>query len=149
MKTLTKTTTHVSRAKEYNNSIMQQVCDLLNWTPDQYCNHQYACYEDTLHRLFYETPVVLEQLRLSPVFRGLFINEWNDRTKCDLLDQAMVQDSGTLLAPDGSFVFQELDSSNDEQEYLFIHSAHRLANDPEFLTAINQVMDLVFKSSKW
>ena len=146
MNIATKTTTHIARAKQYNDKVMQQVCELLNWTEQQYCDHQYRIYEKIVDRLFYEMPKEQQSIRYSPVFRGFFINEWNKRTIVEFLSYAVIADSETCIGADGSLNHQEIsDSANDEQEYLFVHHQHKIIGDTTFLTSLNQALDIIFK----
>jgi hypothetical protein len=148
MRTLTKTTTHIALAKQYNDKVMQQVCELLNWTPDHYCQHQYDVYESFLLQMEGDSPKVLAQLRHSPTFRGFWLNEWNKRTKEDFIIFAVLGYSNTSLDASGGIVYEESTCDDyDYHEYMFVHSASRLMNDTAFLSAYEHILHLIFYKS--
>jgi hypothetical protein len=148
MKTLTKTTTHIAKARYENDNVMLRVCELLDWTQEQYCIHQYEAYEAFLARLFGDNPKVYNALRHSEFFRGFWINEWNFRTKRDFLSFAEMSDSETIVRLDGSLGSQEIDLSSDTDEYLFIHNAPVLMGNSDFLTQLYQIINIIFKYGK-
>ncbi|MGB4776125.1 MAG: hypothetical protein WBP45_13180 [Daejeonella sp.] len=128
MKMLIQSTTHIGRIRKEQASQIEQVCDLLNWTHDEYCDHQYKEYEAFIARMFDGYPVMMQQVRYSSAFRGFWNNEWAIRNEIDFLPFAKE------CQMDEAFIMEE---------YLYIHSHYRLMNDDDFLSKYNSALKLI------
>jgi hypothetical protein len=117
MSTLIKPKTNIAQVREQQKNQMQQVCEWLGWTEQQYCEHQFEQYELFLQEMWGKMPEALQQFRLSPIFRGFWNNDWAMRTATDFLP----------------YVHTDFDDHALEDEYIFIHWHSRLVRDPEFI----------------
>jgi hypothetical protein len=146
MKTLSHTS-HIATIRQANQTQMQQVCQLLGWTLNQYCQHQYYTYEKLIERICYGYPAIAQQMRYSPVFRGFFNQEWALRTQTEFLPFAhdLVQDilqvnhhgqlETILGTPYGDAYLHD--------EYAYIHNPMLLVNNHAFMHKYNNLLHLI------
>lgn len=128
MKTTLQHTTHITRTRQERATLIERICELLNWSHDQYCWHQYEQYELFLSQICAGYPVIYYQLRYSSVFRGFFNITWDVRTKQEFLPFAKDFEPGDAYLVD---------------EYLLIHNYRRLLNDDEFMMEYNHILRLI------
>jgi hypothetical protein len=130
MKTLSKQSTHIGKVRESDLTTTEQVQKVLEWTHEQYCNHQYEEYESFLARENIEHPVICQELRYSEIFRGFWINEWTLRNQQEFLPFALDC---------------EMDVAYITDEYLFINNHKRLINDHFFMDKYEYMLNLILK----
>lgn len=145
--TTTKNQTHIAKVRAKHQTQKERVCEILNWTEERYADHQFEVYLKVLNKLHIDCPKIEQRLAYSPVFRGFFNSEWERRNREEFLSIVEVQDGGLCINANGAIDFLEERQETDDynyQEYIFIHSADRLCQDHDFLTAHEYIMDLVF-----
>lgn len=153
MKTALSKPTHIEAVRDMAYNQMLQVCGYLGWTEDQYNTHQLDQYLEFMNIRFTGYPeVMMNEVRYSPMMAGLWKNEWIGRNAIaflpiasdDMEESMSVNELGKLVhyVPDEFIVSQIYD------EYLWIHSAKRLANDEGFMKQFNQVIKLIIKENK-
>lgn len=153
MKTLTKTT-HIATIRQKNQSQTSKVCQLLNWSEEQYCNYLFEQYCDFVKRMFYRYPVELYQTVLySPVMRGLWNNEVFKRNALDFLPFASAETEPMLEFTDdvdGIFCLPACKpgAAHIVDEFMLIHAAARLVHDDEFMIKYNNVLSLIRKEEQ-
>lgn len=80
MKTAIKSKKRISQATKVvklSNQQVSEICAMLNWTDQQYYDHQYEEYEQFLKRALFSARIeVYNTVRYSPLMRGLWNNEW-------------------------------------------------------------------------
>lgn len=139
MKKETKKQTHMSQVREADLGNMFQVCELLGWTQDQYCEHQLEQYTKFLKLALAAMPTYIQnKAAYSPVLRGFWNNEWFSRNEREFLPMAIdyLRHSNSYVYEDGTHY---LCWDNTEfinlvaDEYLKIHSMDELADDERFL----------------
>ncbi len=111
--------THIQEMRNLYESQLQEVCELLNWTPQQYCWHQYREYERFVHQvtLYAQTYEFKDRIRHSATFRGFWNNEWEQRNRNEFINDAYYNtDNKKQMADD----------------YLRLHKAERLLEDELF-----------------
>lgn len=125
----TQTLTHIESIRLESLSLAEQTIQLLGWNWEQYTEHQFSEYCQFVDRIcegWY--PEVRKQILYSPIFRGYWINEWNERTAIDWLPMA---------SEDGNSHAYNL------EEYFFLHDHMRLLNDDDFLMGYHRVTDMI------
>lgn len=147
MKTLTKTT-HIARIRQADQSQVQQVCRLLAWDEQQYCQYQFYQYTGFLTRMFHEWPdIMLQQVMYSPTMRGFWNNEWAQRTDDEFLPFAKVLTEDAIeVEPGGNMITvpgMELGDAYLMDEYLLIHNIMALVDDDLFMMKYNNVLSLI------
>lgn len=148
MKTLTKTT-HIAQIRQQNQTQIEQVCQLINWTEEQYCNYHFEQYCDFVKRMFWGYPKELYHTVLySPVMRGLWNNQAQRRNDLEFLPFAISETEPMLDFNDNMDGIYCLPACNPGaahivDEFMFIHAAARLVNDDEFMHQYNQILKLI------
>lgn len=132
MKTLIKQQTHISKVRQFDLTVTEQIQQLLGWSHEQYCNHQYEQYEAFLARECSNHPVIQQQLRYSETFRGFWNNEWIIRNQQEFLPFASECAS---------------DAADIVDEYLFINNHYRLINEVFFIHKYEAVLALILKNN--
>ncbi|MBD1394292.1 hypothetical protein [Mucilaginibacter glaciei] len=120
--------THIALVRAENNSQLSEVCELLEWTEEHYCKHQFYQYQMFVKSLCEGWPAVRFEIEYSPLFRGFFNNEWSSRNDTDFLP----------FSYDCKF-----DVPYMLEEYLFIHSYKRLLNDELFMMRFEHVRAMI------
>lgn len=129
----TQTLTHIASVRLESLSLAEQTMHLLGWNWDQYTDHQFEQYCNFVDRLCHGWPLIRQEILYSPIFRGFWINEWNERTQCDWLPMAL--DNRDMEA----YVMDE---------YLFLHSVARLYNDEAFSQGYHHALALIRKGGQ-
>lgn len=153
MRTAESKVTHIEAVRDVANEQMLAVCQYLGWTEFQYNSHQLEQYEEFMKIRFIDYPEeMMNEVRYSPIMSGLWKNEWIARNAIaflpiasdDMVESMCVNELGALehYVPDDFIKAQIYD------EYLWIHSAKRLANDDEFMKQFNHVIKLIIKENK-
>lgn len=160
MKTLT---THIAKVRQQHLSQIDEVCQLLDWTHQQYCQHQFEQYQAFISILFKNYPELIKEVEYSAVFRGFWNKEaakrnaeWlafaRSQTRLEVIlevedvfrqaQQPKVEDEieGIYLN-----VLQPLPYGDDYLvgEYLFEHRAKRLLIDQEFMNNYYHTLKLI------
>lgn len=120
--------THIARVRSRNEHQLEEVCELLAWTPEQYCWHQYQQYERFVRNLCFNKPDLLEWIRYSATFRGFWNNEWAART-----DQNFMP-----FAYDCKYDVEMI-----TEEYLHLNDAIRLIHDEGFYNRFENILKLI------
>lgn len=154
MKTITENlkatlqTTLIEQMKVLNESMISTMCSILGWTEQQYCDHQFESYESFVFWVYKrDNQHLANKVRYSPIFRGLWNNEWLNRNdkfvhkaKYDLFSGFEIDESGELLTvpPPDSHTMEKI-----VYEYKSIHSSWKLRNDPMFMQKFYHALDLI------
>jgi len=125
-----KTLTHIAKVRLESLTLSGQVMELLGWSWEQYTEHQFEQYCLFVDKVCQGWPRVREEILYSPVFRGFWINEWNQRNEWDWLPLA------TDCRDDFALIYDE---------YLYNHSHVRLLADDYFLSAYNHLLEVMRK----
>ena len=146
-----KKITQVDRAIQANRRQMIEVCGYLDWSEDQYYQHQYEQYEEFLKRMLHGFPEsVCNKIRYSPLMRGLWNNEWFNRTSGRFLIMAShLLFEGMEVYEDGElYIIEPIEGAKEHvyDEYMFIHNGKLLVNDVDFLIRYSHVLELIRKS---
>lgn len=120
--------THISKIRACHHDQLEQVCELLNLTAEQYCWHQYKQYERFVAQACAGHQEIKKLIRHSPIFRGFWNNEWAQRNEQQFLPYAYEC---------------KYDENYIMEEYKFIHSADRLYNDEEFYNRFESIVKLI------
>ena len=128
----TKHTSHIQSVRRQMEDARQSVQSCLRWSHMEYCEYQFEQYVLFADLLTEGWPRVREQILYSPLFRGFWNNQWLIRDKADFLPFAMEMDARNI----SELVYMR-------EEYLFLHSAHRLIEEDDFMRAYNQVLKLL------
>lgn len=147
MKTLTKHKTHIAQVRQVNATQIDRVCELLDWTKMQYCQHQYNEYEKFITRLCEDLPKATNPIRYSSIFRGFWCNEWMLRTELEFMPYAdgvtedifEVDQSGKLIIDKGI----EYGDSQLAYEYYQIHNAKGLFYNEGFAVKVGYIIDQI------
>lgn len=143
------TLTHIETLKTADANDMQTICQLLNWSVEQYCEHQFLNYLAFLKRRFHGQPIqALNRVMYSKTIRGFFNNEWSKRNHNDYLpfaldsnehSQSNVCSKGTLYICWDYTAFQDFLID----EYMYVHNPAMLINDRDFLTRFNNTLNIL------
>lgn len=155
MKTLTPKT-HIGKVRQQNLTQIERVCELLNWTREQFCKHQYSQYEAFVKRACADLPEAANYLRYSKTFRGFFNHEWMIRTAAKFLPFATDMTMPTLellkqVWNNGDVTLEGVEYSEGlpygaaylVEEYVLIHKAQRLFYDEAFAQSYANIIDLI------
>lgn len=123
----TTLSTHIQQQRELILDEQTQAQDLLKWSHEDYCFHQFGEYCAFVESLTEGWPAVREDILYSPVFRGFWNKEWAERNRIDFLAFAPE-------CPDFHYL---------KTEYLFIHSHERLLEDDEFMTRYGHLIKIL------
>lgn len=128
-----------------------EVCRHLNWTEEEYYSHQFEQYEEFLKRILHGYPeAAFNKIRYSPLTRGLWNNEWFNRTTGKFLIMARFQlFEGMEVDEDGQLlIIEPADGAREhvQDEYLFIHNGKLLVNNVDFLERFYHVLELINRS---
>lgn len=153
MKTLIKPRKEINQSAKVvalSDQQVSEVCRLLHWTAEQYYEHQYGQYELFLARALFSARIeVYNQVRYSPLMRGLWINEWIQRDMKFLPFGREFHFAGVVEHEDGKLVlYLPLDNTLESlvDEYEFIHNGKRLYSDEHFMTKFYHVLQLIQRS---
>ena len=148
MKTALKTNTHVAQVISDNLNQMQTVCELLNWTEQQYCNFQFEQYEAFIDMMFYGYPEIFaNSVKHSPSFRGFWNCQVAERNRLDFIDFAKAETEELHeVNMDGELIPYKALPFGDAyivDEFMFIHNPKRLMHDEEFMIQYNHTLKLI------
>ena len=134
MRTITKTANHITQVRNSDANQIQQVCRLLGWSYEDYCNFQFEKYLEFVDRVFIGFPdIMANQVKYSAVFRGFWNNEASFRNHTEFLPFAK---------------YEETQSPDLISEFLYIHDPRALVMDDLFITKYNRVIDLIRKEEE-
>jgi len=160
MKNLTKKITHIESIRQVNTDQIQKVCELLDWTHQQYCDHQYEEFQALIKHICIGSAREQNFLLKSGEFRGFCNNEWIRRNQVNFLPYAADLSADVLeLTYDGvgkNYPY-ELTYGGVEyyagvqagdplylEEYLHLHSAQSIMCDADlrekFLVKIDKIL---------
>ncbi|WP_286803409.1 MULTISPECIES: hypothetical protein [Sphingobacterium] len=129
---------------------IQEICRLMKWTEQEYCDHQFEQYEIFLKRALFGAHInVFNKVRFSPLMRGLWINEWMRRNEDIFLPMARynmfegmeVNEKGIL----GTVVPDEESRIYTSEEYYTLHNGKRLYADADMMVKFGHVLNLIYK----
>lgn len=146
MKTITKIS-HIEQVRQSTFTLAEQVCRILNWSHEEYCDFQFAKYNAFIDLLFAKFPLIGQQVRYSSVFRGFWNNEVCFRNEIEFLPFAteMTEDIYEINA-DGELIIAPAFPYGHEglvNEFLFIHSIPRLINHELFMMKYNNILEVI------
>lgn len=121
------TTTHIQQQRELILDEQSHVRELLRWSNEDYCMHQFGEYCAFVEALTQGWEAVREDILYSPVFRGFWISEWTTRNRLDFLCFADE-------CPDYHYV---------KTEYLFLHSHERLLEEEAFMIRYGHLIKIL------
>lgn len=147
MKTLTKKT-HIAKVRQQNQEGMAQVCQLLGWSKQQYCDYLFEQYCQFIDSTYPGFPDILTRRVLySPLFRGLFNNNSAKLDQSEFLPFAIdVTTPLWVVTNDGELMEIEtipIGSDYLADEWMHIHSHKRLMDDQPFIDQFNHVLTLL------
>lgn len=120
-------TPHIQQQRDLIQSGQDQAQNLLHWSHEEYCLHQFEEYCLFVEALTEGWPAVRQNILYSPVFRGFWNSEWSKRNQEDFLE----------FAPDCP------DYHYLKTEYLFIHCHERLLEDEEFMARYSNLIRIL------
>lgn len=129
----TKKQTHIGKVRGRMEKQIHEVNTLLDWSHEQYCNHQFEQYCLFVEKLSHNYPSVRTQLLYSAHFRGMWNNEWLIRNDYNFIP----------FAEDCAFDIPAI-----TEEYLWLHSHVRLLQDEAFMVRYSNVLRLICKEEK-
>lgn len=156
MKTISISKTHISHIRKENQSQIDDVCCLLGWSRQDYCQHQFEVYDLFIDLMYPDAEKLAKTVKYHKSYTGFFINEWMRRNKEQFMPFALMYlEDAVMFDEDGVSATEETLIRNawvelnlqvgvkivndpiasDEhvfEEYLIIHSAKALFNDPVF-----------------
>jgi hypothetical protein len=157
MKTLAKKQSHIDQIRTMNLTQIENVCQLLGWSHEDYTKHQYIEYEMFIAKACTDAPEFMNDLRHSKEFCGFYINEWIRRNNTSFLPFAVNQTT------DVYDLLYEFDISNGQskrfeygvrcfegleygdplliEEYLIVHSYETLFCDADFQHRYENIID--------
>jgi len=127
-------TTHIAKIRQTDRSLIDQVCILIGWSYERYCDYQFNNYVEFVDRMFDRYPLeMVNEVKYSATFRGFWNNEASLRNQTEFLPFAQFEpeDSPVLLS-----------------EFLYTHSVLTLMHDDLFLMKYNRVLDIIRKEAK-
>jgi hypothetical protein len=140
----------IEKTNLLNQTQLTEICGMLRWTEQQYCDHQYEQYEAFLKRaLFGAHPNIFNRVRYSTLMRGLWNNEWIRRNKGFLplarycmFEGMEVDKKGGLhqVSPD------EEDLERVTDDYYTIHNGKLLYSNETLLIKFHHVLNLIYRS---
>ena len=147
MKTLTQTN-HMATIRVAYKSQLKRICELLEWTEEQYCSHQFEQYVAFIENMFKHFPIMAKQVLYSPIMCGFWINEANIRNEVYFFPYA-ISTTATLWVNESGKIFEVEPSCIDVvEEYLHTHHALTLQNDDEFMMKYNRVLETIRKEQQ-
>lgn len=82
MRTISKRNTHISTIRGANQAQITQICAMLGWDKQAYCDHQFAVYLDLVELIWPRTETKVGMfMQKNHSFCSFFINEWIRRNK--------------------------------------------------------------------
>lgn len=120
-------TPHIQQQRDLIQSGQDHAQNLLKWSHEEYCHHQFDEYCLFVEALTEGWTAVRQDILYSPVFRGFWNSEWDKRNREDFLE----------FAPDCP------DYKYLKTEYLFIHSHERLLEEEEFMVKYSHILKLI------
>lgn len=154
MKTLTinrpKRISLIEQTRILNSSQINEICDILEWTEIQYCEHQFEQYEQFLKRVLHGSDErFLSKVRHAPLMRGLWNNEWIQRNEDFIIIARYQLFSGMEVDPSGEVITvpppDQATFAKIYDDYHTLHNGNLLAVNHEFIVRFEQVLDLIFK----
>ncbi|RQO78081.1 hypothetical protein DBR40_09025 [Pedobacter sp. KBW01] len=138
MSTITKvkeeSKTHIEECREFDLNLIENVCMLLGWSTEQYCEYQLDNYNQFVDRLFYGFPVQMaNEVKYSSDFRGFWNNEASFRNQTEFLPFAK---------------FEPMESPVILSEFLYTHNPLTLMHDDLFMMKYNNVLEKIRKGKK-
>ena len=131
MKTLTKAKTHIEKVRQTDKSATEEVCALIGWSVDYYCEFQFCKYLEFIDRMFEGCPPsMVNQVKYSKVFRGFWNNEAALRNQTEFLPFAK---------------YEPVNSENLLPEFEFTHNPISLMHDDLFMMKYNNVLQIIRK----
>jgi len=106
-------------------SINKRSRDFIEFSYEEFCNHQFENYENFVSLDFNQYPGLAKTIRYSAAFRKFWNVEWLYRNQTEFLP----------FAEDCSLSVKEL-----RHEYFFMHSPERLLNQPAFLNRYEDIL---------
>jgi len=128
---------------EMDNQI-QRICQLLTWTPEAYCLHQYTEYELCIARICQRLPGAARLLRYSTPFRIFYNNEWAWRNENEFIPFANSLTEDLLdIDEEGVSIYKGMEYGTPLliEEYCSTHAAQQLFYNEEFTTKYCQIVD--------
>jgi len=155
MKTIA-TATHIGAVRQTNQSQVQQVCIIINWSEEQYCNYLFEQYVAFVELLFERYPIMQKQVLYNPVMRGFWNNEVNKRNKNEFLNfavdlttrkfeliKAQIKSHEIILAGVECTEPMPFGAPYLIDEFMLTHNYLRLRNDEEFMHHYNRTLKLI------
>lgn len=134
MKTLTQPKTHIAKVRQSDKSLIEEVCNLIGWSYEQYCEYQFNNYIQFVDRMFEHWPAEMaNQVKYSSVFRGFWNNEASLRNQTEFMPFAR---------------FEPIDSPVILSEFLYTHCPLQLMHDDLFMMKYNHVLDIIRKEAQ-
>jgi hypothetical protein len=148
MKTLIKHTSHVAQVKSENLTQVQTICELLQWSEQQYYEFQFEQYIAFIDRMFFDYPDVLaNSVKHSATFRGFWNNQVAIRNKVDFLPFATAETEDLFeVNADGEltkYAALALGDSYLVDEFMLVHNPKRLMHDDDFMRQYNYALKLI------
>lgn len=147
MKTLTKKT-HIATIRQDNQDGMMQVCHLLQWSEQQYCEYLFEQYY-TFIQIRFKHAHVSEKNRVlySKFFRGVFNNAAAHRDETEFIPYALEATEEIITVnPNGSLeVVQTIPIGGEYlvTEWKHIQSHRRLIEDGHFMAQYRHILELI------
>lgn len=149
MKTTLTPKTHIGRIRLQNATQLQRVCELLKWTHEDYCRHQYEEYEEFVKRACIDIPESANKLRYSSVFRGFYNQQWTFRNIGFIAYATEAIEPALYLTLEGVFCDEGVSPGHFKiiDEYKFLHCAKGLFYDGDFRTKYANVIDIILNEN--
>lgn len=147
MKTLTKKT-HIAKVRQANRKGIEQVCHLLQWSEQQYCDYLFDQYCQFIEEKYKGFPAIISNNVLySDLFRGMFNNAAAQRDKLEFTPYALdVTEEVTVINPKGILEIVQtipLGGQYLVDEWMHIHNYKRLLTDKLFLNQFEHILKLI------
>ena len=145
MKTLTKKT-HIAEVREETLKGIKQVCYLLQWTEQEYCEFQFQQYCLFVEARYSNFPdVIANRVLYSPIFRGYFNNEAYKRDEEEFLPFAedLIEPIWTVAEGGEIEILRPIKLDDLVTEWMMIHNYKRLLNDETFIDGFEQILKII------
>ena len=134
MRTLTQPKTHIAQIRQTDKSLTEEVCNIIGWSHEEYCDYQFNNYIEFVDRMFDRWPAEMaNQVKYSSVFRGFWNNEVSFRNQTEFLPFAK---------------FEPTDSPVIISEFLYTHNPISLMHDDLFMMKYNSVLEIIRKGEQ-
>ncbi|WEK18188.1 MAG: hypothetical protein P0Y49_15460 [Candidatus Pedobacter colombiensis] len=124
----------------------EYICQLLSWSSDQYCKHQYAEYEFFIDRACKGLPKAANALRYSKQFRTFYNYEWEGRNERVFIPFAdSITEDLFEIQEDGIAIYEGVAYGDFLllDEYSATHAAQQLFYNEEFNSKYCQIIDKI------